>query len=183
MNFSQMIIDLALRILPQHRQSWGKAMRHECLVISDRDEALTFAFGCLWAALQERIRVMDLIVRGGRLSVGLVTALYGGLFLSFALNGLTQPQLRNPHVPWLISWQVAMGVTHIAAAICLILWKPKAFGAACIAAAAAALPLVVLGMGQTASRPLAFAWPFVPLTLLVLAAVFFDQFTRTHASR
>ncbi|EGF91308.1 hypothetical protein ABI_27230 [Asticcacaulis biprosthecium C19] len=171
MKFALIVIDLAARVLPGHRQSWGEAMRAEVRAIESAPDALAFAGGCLWAALCERITVMKAIVFTGRLLVGLVTALYGAMFLVMMVNGLTG-QSAQPVMPWVVVWVATMGLSHLAAAAGLVFWRPKLFWSAVALAVLPGLVLTVFGLATQASQFLRFAWPFLPLALLAGAALF-----------
>ncbi|ESQ88575.1 hypothetical protein ABAC460_15360 [Asticcacaulis sp. AC460] len=175
MSFAQklakFLADLAARLLPANRHAWGEAMRQEVRAIESAPDALAFAGGCLWAALCERITVMKAIVFTGRLVVGLVTALYGVMFLVMMVNGLTG-QAVQPVQPWIVVWVAAMGFSDLAAAAGLVFWKPKLFWTAFVLAALPSLGLTVFGLATRSDMFLRFAWPFVPLALLAGAALF-----------
>jgi hypothetical protein len=171
MKLAFLLTDLAARLLPSHRRAWGEAMRAEVRVIESAPDALAFAGGCLWAALCERITVMKAIVFTGRLGVGIVTALYGAMFLVMMVNGLTG-QAAQPVLPWVVAWAGAMGFSHLAAAAGLIFWKPKRFWTTLAVAALPGLALMAFGLATKPEMFLRFAWPFVPLALLAGAALF-----------
>lgn len=184
MSLSRFLTSLAARLLPDHRAAWGEAMQREAAAIDDPIEAFQFAAGCLWAALAMSITVMKAFVFTSRLLVGAVTALYGLSFLYFMTNGLLHSK-PFALLPALLTWQLAMGLSHIAAAAFLIVWKPKAFRWACAAAAAAGLTLTLFGiasmiMEQRSSGVLVFAvaWPLVPVAMLMTAAWLFAWLER-----
>lgn len=176
---TRFLIDLACRILPPHRREWGDAMRAEFAAIPPRD-ALGFALGCLWAALTIRITAMQLITAIGRFGVGIVTLLYSGLFLWGVVNQLSHTDGRAMFdQPLMYAWTLSMGLTHACAGIFLIRWTPKLFFTSCIAACG---PVLALTLGGALSRHmphvLSYAWPCVPLALLVTAALFLDWLSR-----
>ena len=167
---------LTIQILPPHRRAWGKAMAAEVAAIDDPTDALVFAAGCLWAALSERISLMKAFVFAGRLGVALVTVLYALSFLYFTSNGLGRDN-PPPHLPFLLGWQVSTGLSHLAAAGFLVFWRPKPFLWACAATAVPASALTIFGltgmiMGKLApgTMVISFAWPFVPIAMLMGAA-------------
>jgi hypothetical protein len=179
MSLALSIAGLAASVLPEHRRDWGDAMAAEVAAIDEPREALQFAVGCLWAAVTERITFMKAFVFAGRLSVGIVTALYGAAFLRFLYNGLTGMN-PHPYMAFLAPWQIAMGLTHLAAAAFLVFWRPKAFLWTCAAAALPGLALSTFGMvgkitGKVSAEVsvFAFAWPFLPLVMLMGAAWLF----------
>lgn len=181
MSVALSIAKLAARILPEHRRDWGDAMAAEVAAIENPLCASLFAAGCLWAALSERITLMKAFVFVGRVGVGIVTALYGSMFIRFMISALLhgRPTVDFPY-PWLLIWQAAMGLSHVTAGLFLIFWRPKAFRNACIAAALSGLPLVLFGLIFTAlgrvtdnTMVISWAWPFVPLTMLIGAAWLF----------
>ncbi|WP_137861072.1 MULTISPECIES: FtsW/RodA/SpoVE family cell cycle protein [unclassified Sphingomonas] len=51
------LVDLAATLLPARLGHWGEAMRRETGEIAAPAEALRFAFGCLWGAIGEAMRV------------------------------------------------------------------------------------------------------------------------------
>ncbi len=200
---NRFLIDLARRILPPHRREWGDAMQAELATISDRREATGFALGCLWAALSERITAMKMIVAVGRLGVGLVSLLTGGLFLICLPNAVMimlglQPDsfhdmlIRHHHMraaadhvrayPYMLAFASLMAVSYIGAGIFLIRWQPRPFAVFCALAALPAVGLTLAGLFlRVSGQPLSYAWPFIPLTLLVVAAVFLDWLSREPA--
>ena len=171
MRVAQWVMEWAARLLPPHRRDWAEAMRAELAAIPSR-EAFGFALGCLWAAFTERTRLMKAIVTFGRWGVGIVTIVYGAFFVQCLVNGLTQAELRNPDLPWLLAWQCAMGFSHMAAGLFLILWRPRAFAFSCAIATLPALGLALLGVLNHMPRPNSYVWPFLPLALLLAAAAF-----------
>ncbi len=172
MSLALTLVRLAARILPDHRRAWGEAMAAEVTAIDAPRDALLFAAGCLWAALSERITFVKAFVFAGRLGVGLVTLLYGLAFLYFMNNGLGRdsPPL---HLPFLLGWQAAMGIGYLAAAGFLVFWRPRPFLWACVVAAIPSLGLTILGLVNKTPSIIAFAWPVVPLVMLMGAAWLF----------
>ncbi len=170
MRAAHILIDIAARLLPAHRHLWAQAMRHEILAVEDPRAALAFALGCLWAAAAERIAFMKPVVTMGRLLLGSVTALYALLFAAPLFFEIGHPERLNPEWPWLMPWQAGMAATHLAAALFLIFWRTRPFYLACAAAALAALPLPVIGWAYADNRPMAWAWPILPVILLTLSA-------------
>ena len=188
------ILNIATAMLPEHRKAWGEAMRHEIEVIDNGQEALIFAFGCLWAACSERITVMKLITGFGRLGVGLVTLLYGTLFISsfvFFVSVLffhapdrfyDQLLLRHPDVaaarlrdyPVLLAYCGFTASSYIAAAICLIRWRPKAFAWCCLAALIG--PALLIATAVHAGSPvfISFYTCLIPWVMLVVASLCFS---------
>ena len=178
MSLALFLTRLAARILPDHRRTWGEAMTAEVAAIDHPRDALLFAAGCMWAALSERITFMKAFVFIGRLGVGAVTILYGSLFIRFLISALLhdRPTTEFPY-PFLLLWQGAMGLSHIAAGLFLMFWRPNAFRYACIAAGLSGLPLVVFGlvftvMGKVTDNTMviSWAWPLVPVAMLAGAA-------------
>lgn len=78
----------ACRVLPARRQSWAEAMAIELAQVEGDRAALTFAGGCLLAALHERARDLDTRFAAGLWSIAVVTALFAVLQLSCAARGL-----------------------------------------------------------------------------------------------
>lgn len=185
MSLAFTISRLAARILPGHRRAWGEAMAAEVAAIDNPRDAIVFAAGCLWAALSERITFMKAFVFAGRFGVGLVTVLYALSFLYFTSNGLGRDN-PPPHLPFLLGWQVSTGLSHLAAAGFLVFWRPKPFLWACAAAAVPASALTIFGltgmiMGKLApgTMVISFAWPFVPIAMLMGAAWLFAWLEQT----
>lgn len=181
MTLALSIARLAARILPARHHVWGEAMTAEVAAIDNPRDALLFAAGCLWAALTERVTFVKAFVFAGRLGVALVTSLYGLSFLYFLSNGLRH-ETPPSHLAILISWQGAMGLSHLAAAGLLLLWRPKPFLWACAAAAISAIALPVFYVVDMIAGKIppnvtvpviAWAWPLVPLVILMGAAWLF----------
>jgi hypothetical protein len=182
---SRFLIDLAVSILPPHRRDWGEAMRAEFAAIPNPREAFGFALGCLWAALSERITVMKLITAIGRIGVGLVTLAYSSVFLMGAFNLWLHPgggAVFGNNIPVLMTWILAMGFTHAFAGFFLIRWRPKLFAVFCALAVLPAVGLTLAGgVLNHWHNAASYTWPFIPLTLLVAAAVFLDWLDREPA--
>jgi hypothetical protein len=69
-------------LLPSDRAVWAAAMTHELEVIEDPKAKLSFAVGCMWAAMKERTLRMDFAIKSVRLGAVagmLVIALFGAL--------------------------------------------------------------------------------------------------------
>ncbi|WP_349322770.1 hypothetical protein [Asticcacaulis sp. MM231] len=135
---------------------------------------------------------MKLITSLGRWSVGSVTALYGVFFLIGGINAIAfllgRPDyyhnllLANGQVeaaadhfraaPFIMLFNLGMGLFNISAAVFLINWRPKLFAVACSGVAVIATTLTVFGLasGEKTWSIFAWAWPFVPLALLAGAA-------------
>ncbi len=190
MKLSEDVMNWAVRLMPPGRQGWAEAMRQEFAAVAEVDR-LEFAFGCLWAAMRERIDAVQMIVAVGRWGVGLVTLVYAGLHL-FGAAWVTSVLLGGPdhyhdlliahgHLkaaadlqasrPWLLLYLVPMGVGNLLAAVFLVWWRPNLFMAGCAVvamttAASMAGPLVT---GHLHNGTL-YGWQFVPLFMLVGAA-------------
>jgi len=170
MKLAYWLVDMAVRLLPAHRRDWAEAMQAELAHITEPRMATDFAFGCLWTAVRERITAMKLIVVLGRLGVGLVTITYGAFFIHFLINAFTPSEVHNPYFAWLLPWQLTMGISHVAAGLCLIFWRPKAFIASCVVACLPALSLSLYGFLASLPHPSSYVWPFIPLVMLTTAA-------------
>jgi len=187
----KIIIDYALRTLPAHRADWGNAMKCEFEQIESSSEAFDFAIGCAWAAIQERTTVMNAITSVGRWGVGAVTVLYGAYFLWAAANcvgvlfGQQDPyyQMLIDHhhfdaaadhvkaLPYILLFNLVMGVSNVAAALFLVRRNTKPFVIACAGVGMAGVTLTAIGLanGATLGTILTWAWPLVPLSMLVCA--------------
>jgi hypothetical protein len=53
--YSSAAFRFASRLLPPHRKEWGEAMLNEIPYITSRKAASRWLFGCLMAALRERV--------------------------------------------------------------------------------------------------------------------------------
>ncbi len=198
MTLALTLMDLAVRLLPDHRQGWGEAMRQELQAILAANEATEFAWGCLWAALKETVTHMNLFVTIGRWGVGAVTAAYGAFHLYGFANGLAMALGKpNPyysmlvahhHVreaadyqaffPLMLLYMLGMGLFNLTAAYFLIRWRAKPFLFACLGVAVVAGALTAYGMisalqsgglGKTC-----WGWQFVPLAMLMGAGLAFS---------
>lgn len=188
MKLSAFLTASAVRLLPNRHKAWGRAMQAEVSVIPDPVEANLYAAGCVCAALTLRTNLMKFFAYAGRLLVGTVTAVYGLSFLYFLANSLLHRAANadlRAYMTFLVPWQVAMGVSHIAAAVYFISWRPRALVAALGAATLSALALFGLGILNLMAgslRPdhpvIAFAWPLVPVAFVGGAAVLLAQIGR-----
>ena len=189
MNVARWIIDRAARLMPPHRQDWAEAMRAEFTTIP-ASEAMEFAMGCLWTAIVQRISLMKAIVTVGRWSVGLVTMLYGALFLmgcvffSSILFGHAHDRyydlllVHHPEAaaqrlrdyPWLLAFTALMASSHIIAGIYLINWRPRQFIWACLLALTGPAIAVIYGIHSASPIFISFLTSFIPWVLLVMAA-------------
>lgn len=191
MRIASKLLELAARLLPPHRRDWADAMRAEFACIAPED-GNSFALGCLWTAICERISPMKTLITAGRWSVGLVTLLYSGFFLLCAGNAVAvitgqktdpfeQMLIRHHHVeaaqahaqaaPYIAIFLVLMGLSHLGAGLCLTRWTPKWFAGFCLLALFPALGLPLWGTINNAGPVLSYAWPFLPLGLLIGAAL------------
>ena len=181
---------LTIALLPRHRRAWGQAMQNEARIIANASEAIDFALGCLGAAAWERIKIMITFTNIGHWSVGAVTAAYGGFFLysfshvaAIALGGAdryydglvahhhaAEAEAYHTFFPYMALFVLGMGVFNLAAAIGLVGRRPRLFVLACTAIGGLATALTAYGL--TTTRPiLAWAWPFGPLALLIVATI------------
>ncbi len=192
MSIADTLVTLATRILPPHRRDWGEAMMCEVRGLPAGHHATTFARGCLWAAITERVTSMNSVVSAGRWGVGLVTAAYGAFhmlgFASFitALLGKPSPYyiLLIKHgqtaeaagylaaIPYLALYMLGMGTLNLAAAFFLIRWNPRLFSASCLGVALTAAVFTAYALTDTAQlgRGTIWGWQAVPLVMLVMAA-------------
>lgn len=188
MKLSALLTAFAAHLLPDQHKSWGQAMQAEVSVIPDPVEANLYAVGCVCAALTLRTNVMKFFAYAGRLLVGTATAFYGLSFLYFLANSLLHRAANadlQAYMTFLVPWQAAMGVSHVAAAIYFISWRPRALVAALGAATLSALALFGLGILDLMAgslRPdypiIAFAWPLVPVAFIGAAAMLIAQISR-----
>lgn len=79
------LIDWCATLLPADRAPWAAAMKSEVDVIEKGNEALSFAFGCVWGCFKERTFTLAFAARsvrfatlGGMLALSLVSAMIMG---------------------------------------------------------------------------------------------------------
>jgi len=192
MTLALRLVEFAMRILPKDRAKWGEAMKNEVQHLRPGSGALDFAMGCLWAAIQERTSSVQTLIFFGRLGVGIVTALYGAVFMAQFFYGVSiflgKPDpfytmlIAHHHLaaatehlkdrPYILVFSLGMGMFNILAALFLIKWQPRMLTSSCIGIATmgAGLGFYCLNRGVSVWSPLSWAWPFLPLTLLSGAA-------------
>ena len=59
------VLRAATSLLPAQHRFWGEAMRREMAEIAEPGAALEFACGCAWTCLEERMLIMETIVKTG----------------------------------------------------------------------------------------------------------------------
>ena len=73
MSGAELIIDRVMRLLPEHRQPWGVAMRAELAQLESPRERRSFALGCVvavlrqpsaWAGLRYPVLLLALLASG-----------------------------------------------------------------------------------------------------------------------
>ena len=102
----------AIRLMPVDRADWARAMRREFDAIAPAGR-LSFAAGCLWAAIQARIDAVQVGVALGRFGVAAVTAAYAGFHMWCLVNLLTMPEVAaraGLPAPWLALYLGGMGL-------------------------------------------------------------------------
>ena len=57
------------RLLPADKLDWARAMGREIEEMESPGKAFLFALGCVWGALKERVRIMETMIKLGRLLV------------------------------------------------------------------------------------------------------------------
>ena len=82
------LCELAARLLPPRRRSWGEAMAAELGYAEDDRAALAFAGGCLLAAARERARDFDTRFTAGLWAIALVSALFAAIQLGCTIHGV-----------------------------------------------------------------------------------------------
>lgn len=160
------ICELAIRILPESRKSWGQAMEAELSYIHDDREGLGHAFGCLAAAARERACNFETRFAAGLWAIALVSVAFAVLHLYCASRGI-QVLLGSPDgfldglrrtgsvdaelvanyhraMPLVIACFAGLGLAHIATAYFLVCGELRlAFTAWCAALSAAALAVAI----------------------------------------
>lgn len=177
---------------------WGDAMLEEFKFIDSGRESFEFALGCLWAATKERVKPMNIVVKIGRWSVGGVTAAYGIFHLcgfahaiSMALGktgSFYNTLVAHQHLeaaesyraasPMLALYLLAMGLSNLTAAICLVRWRPRTFTFACLGVFVTSMMFTAASLWDNWDTLVGWrladrGWQFIPLGLLVGAAYVF----------
>lgn len=172
--FAARLADLTVAVTPATQNDWATAMTVEVESIENDVEALRFALGCLWAAIQQRFGLKA--IAGARVFVAMITIAYALFHLAGVANiapillGRPDPfcemLIANGNLaaaawheeahPWIAAFLAAMGLSHLFAGIFLLYWRPWLF--------AVAVSVAIIPAFYT-------LWPFAPLILLVAAAV------------
>ena len=79
---------VASRLLPARRRSWADGMLAELSYADDARAALSFAVGCLLAALRERLRDADTHIIAALWTIAVITAFYALVRLACAVRGV-----------------------------------------------------------------------------------------------
>jgi len=176
--------------MPSKRQAWAEAMRTEFNAVATADR-LSFAAGCLWVAVRERVHTVQMLVTIGRWGVGLVTAAYAGFHLFGGLwvlsilfggrDGYHDLLVAHGHLqaaanlhasrPGLAMYLLCMAAGNLLAAVYLVRWRPRLFMLGC-ALVAAVIVVSLTGpflSGHLNNRTI-YGWQFVPLAMLAGAA-------------
>ncbi len=81
--------------------------------------------------------------------------------------------------PFMLVFALLMGAGYAGAGLFLILWRPRLFTAFCLVATVPAAGLTLCGVFNSPGPLYAYAWPFLPLALLVAAALTLSWLDRT----
>jgi len=84
----RILCNVATRLLPAGRRSWADGMIAELSHADNDRAALTFASGCLLAALRERARDADTHIMAALWTIAVVTAFYAVVQLTCAVRGV-----------------------------------------------------------------------------------------------
>lgn len=185
---------LATRLMPPACKPWGAAMEAELCFIDDSRAAVSYAAGCLIAALQERARDFDARLAAGLWSIALVSTAFALFHLQCGARGV-QVLLGRPDgfldsvvrsgradaafidsyrsaMPVVIVCLFCLGIAHLAAAYFLVRQELRKFLLAwCMAlisaAAAVSIQLSIVWSGDIPSEFFALLFQAATLPLLM----------------
>jgi len=200
-------MNVAMRVSPCSREDWARAMNREFDEITNEQEAMKWAFGCLQASCHERLKSMNLTsswpVRWGMaLWIALCaidTFAYAEHVLTYKLGLSTEPYPFPKDIPllqvtplWEPLLNVVVGVMFLVAAV-LIVKRSRA----ALHIVAAPFTMMLLLFAVRASRPespilhdlsvyyqrspSSMIWPLAGLaiTIVVCLALWHDRQTAT----
>lgn len=79
------LVDGCAVLIPREHKEWADAMRAEIEAVEDNDEALSFALGCFWSSVKERVLRIEFVAKVVR--AGIPTALSTLALLAAYLSG------------------------------------------------------------------------------------------------
>lgn len=140
------LIGWCAALLPVDRAPWAAAMKAEVDVIEDGSAALSFAFGCIWGSIKDRIFTWTFAARSVRL------ATIGGMLALSLLAALTTKRMIDAHA----QSALVFGLTAVLFAAAA-LWSYLRGAIALVQTACLVIPIYILayvvacsGQGMTA---------------------------------
>lgn len=160
------LCDLAILVLPRPRKTWGDAMKAELSHIAEDGQVMTYASGCLVAAVKERALDFETRFSAALGVVALTSAAFGVFHVLCAARGvdallgapdgfldaLVRSGRADTHLvasylsarPIVIACLFGLGVAHLAAACFLVRLELQRFTIAWCAALLIAIAAVVI---------------------------------------
>lgn len=137
-----MLIGWCAALLPADRASWAAGMKAEVDAIQDDRVALSFALGCIWGSIKDRILTWAFAARSVRF------ATIGGMLALSLLAALTTKRMIDAHAQSALVFGL-ISVLFAAAAM----WSYLRGAMALVQTACSAIPIYVLAYAFMSSGP------------------------------
>lgn len=113
-------------LLPADRAIWGAAMKAEMDMIADDGAALSFAFGCLWGSIKQRIFTLIFAARSVR--VGMI----GAMVALSLLSAITTKRMIDAHAECALIFALTSALFAAAARLTCLRGSIALVQAACL---------------------------------------------------
>lgn len=123
-------------LLPAGRGGWAAAMHAEVRAIDDPDAALTFAAGCVWGSVKERVFDMNFAARLTRV------ATIAGMSVLAAASAVLSGRAMEGHGSGAMVFALTSGIFAAA-----VWWSWRRGPIALVQAAGAMIPFYVVALG------------------------------------